>query len=217
MRQRRYGYGTRRRYFKKVAAYKPRAFKSKYDDDAWIKCEHITNLIVQPSLTEFYSVARIDLATSMGGIEMSYMDTTEYGKYMELYAFAEVRGIRAEVTMGRIQTGGNTVIQGCEIYGGNIATLAPATVPDINRLQGLPQRQVVNTQGQMSSLYVNVNSALRSAGVEQSTAIDLPYPTTKALGVVVYGGCAGNWTAGDTIGQVRYTWYIRLHQRKYEA
>lgn len=200
MRARKYGYGTKRRYFKKVAAYKPRSFKSKYDDDAWIKCEHVGNLIVQPSLTEFYSVARIDLATSLGSIEFSYMDCPEYGRYMQLYSFAEVRGIRGEVTIGQVQTGGNTVIQGCEIYGGNIATLSPATIPSIQRLQGLPQRQVCNTQGQRSSLYIDVNSGLRNAGVEQSTAIDLPYPTTKALGLVVYGSCAGGWTAGDVIG-----------------
>lgn len=98
-----------------------------------------------------------------------------------LYQYAEVRGMKMEVTVGQYTANAaNKIISGAVIYGGP-ATGIPTggALVNTDRLQGLMQQTQVNTQGQMTRAYFDVNKALRNAGMEQSVQRNVPYDTSK--------------------------------------
>jgi hypothetical protein len=102
------------------------------------------------------------------------------------------------------------------MYGGNCHDVPTGAAPSIVRLQGVMQRVVCNLQGQRSSMYVNVNRYLKSAGRPTSVDRITPYPAEDDYGIVLYGTTAG-YTNGDLAGTVRMTFYVCLKQRKYNA
>lgn len=59
-----------------------------------------------------------------------------------------------------------------------------------------------------------MNRALQNAGMPQSTQRNTPYPTDYGYTMYVLMVQEG-FAAGDRIGDVTCTWYVRLHQRKY--
>lgn len=63
-------------------------------------------------------------------------------------------------------------------------------------------------------MFVPVNRMLRNAGLVQSVQHNTPYPAENGYAIYAFGLCAG-FNNGATIGTVKFTYYIRLHQRKY--
>lgn len=66
-RRRSYKYGRKSTFMRKATrgGFKPKAFESRYDGDAWIKVEKTANLNVD-ALGNFWAGARTDNATTTG-------------------------------------------------------------------------------------------------------------------------------------------------------
>lgn len=203
--------GKRRRG--RQVAVRPRAQRSLYDNDALIKVSWRVPLLSAASGNPSYIQMRTDLATSAAP-DYSWIDAADYQPFHPLYQLCEVRGIKMEVTIGNYVSTGNKIINAATIYGGPAADVPTGATPSVDRSQGLPVSVPVNLQGQRTSAYFNVSTALKAAGMPLSTQRTISYPTETGYCMFVLLNQFG-FALGDTLGEVVMTWYIRLHQRKY--
>lgn len=171
-----------KRYYKRdqkkrqVIAKKPRPQRSLYDGDAYVKVQWRWQLLSAASGVASYLQMRTDLATSAVP-NFTWLDAAEYQPFFPLYQLCEVRGMKMDVTIGQFNSTGNKIIHSAVIYAGPSAGVPTGSTPDDNRSQGMMSQKVCNLQGQVTSLYFDVNRALRNAGMPQSTQRTTAYPT----------------------------------------
>lgn len=120
---------------------KPSAFRqTRYDGDAWIKVQVHTELAVQTlagGIGRGYLQARTDSATSTFP-DYSYLDQPEYQVLFNQYQYAEVRGLKVEVTPAQITRGNAFAFNLCRIYSGPARDVPTGALPALGRLNGLP-------------------------------------------------------------------------------
>lgn len=201
---------------RQVGIYKPRPQKSLYDGDVYIKVDKVVELIFDLATSQFWSGARTDAATSTGSTDISYLDQPDYQIFsgQNTFMFCEVRGIKANVTIAQHVGTTDRVVRECTMFAGPASGIPIATPPIPQRLAGLPVIRQCNLQGQATDLYFDVSRAMRNTGQIPSVQHNGPYPATSGYAIYVYGSAAG-FANLATIGSVKFTYYIRLHQRKY--
>lgn len=120
----RYGFGTRRRTFRRGIYKRRRPLVAKlnrsiYDADCYIKVQKTIALTYDSNLsaTTAQMCMRSDITVS-GPVDITYLDQPEFLPYRLLYNLVELRGMKMEVTIGQYTSTGNKIIHGGRIYAG---------------------------------------------------------------------------------------------------
>lgn len=107
-------------------------------------------------------------------------------------------------------------ISGAGIYGGMAPGLAsPAVTPNNADLVKLPLQRKGNTQGQMFSLYYAYSDDLKKQGAQFALPTNAPVPNGNAGVIFARLQMITAPAEGTRVGEVKFTWYIRLTARKY--
>lgn len=107
-------------------------------------------------------------------------------------------------------------ISGSGLYAGMAPGLAnPTGTPDNANLVKLPIQTKGNTQGQMFSIYYAYSDDLKKQGAQFAIPTNSPVPNGNAGCIFARLQMIAAPAIGTKVGEVKFTWFIRLTSRKY--
>jgi len=107
-------------------------------------------------------------------------------------------------------------ISGAGLFAGMAPGIAqPESTPDNANLVKLPLQTKGNTQGQMFSIYYAYSDDLKKQGAQFALPTNSPVPNGNAGVVFARINMITAPSTGTKVGEVKFTWYIRLTARKY--
>ena len=117
-------------------------YASKYGDECWVKVQKVVPLQTQNAGGDVYFFMRADLAAS-DSVNFALVDQPEFVPFLALFAFYEVRGMKAEMTCADAAR-----VTGSGIYSGqapNITGQAASAAPSNDDLVKFPLQTKGNT------------------------------------------------------------------------
>ncbi len=108
-------------------------------------------------------------------------------------------------------------VSGSGLYGGMAPAIAQpvAVTPDNNNLVKLPLQTKGNTQGQVFTLYYAYSDDLKKQGAQFAIPSNTPVNNGNAGVIFARMQLAAAPATGTKVGEVKFTWYIRMTSRKY--
>lgn len=88
----------------------------------------------------------------------------------------------------------------------------PAEFPALESHLSYPLQKDLNTQGEVTTLYYAFSKDLKNSGQQFCIPCSNVYETANA-GILQVRCVAPELEAGDIIGNVKWTWYVRFHGR----
>jgi len=134
-----------------------RPYASKYGDECFLKVQKVVELTTLNVLGDVFAAMRQDIAASDDRNFVPF-DQPEFVGFLPLYAFYEVRGMKAEMTVADTAR-----ISGSGLYAGMAPGLAQPIVltPSNNDLVKLPIQTKGITQGQVFVVYYAYSDDLK--------------------------------------------------------
>ena len=106
-------------------------------------------------------------------------------------------------------------VTGAGLYAGMAPGLvAPATVPSNEDLVKLPIQTKGNTQGQVFQIYYGFSNDLKQQGAQFAIPTNQVYSSGNLGVVIARMQLASAPAAGTKVGEVKFTWYVRLSTRR---
>ena len=140
-------------------------------------------------------------------------DQPEFVPFLALYGFYEVVGMKAEMSVSAISGA-----SGAGLYAGIAPSFASVgTVPNNDNLVKLPIQTKGNTQGEVFSIYYGFSNDLKKQGAQYAIPTDVAYGPNNQGIICARVQLAGNLAEGTKVGEVKFTWYVRLSSRKYQV
>jgi len=181
----------------------------RYGNDAFVKIEAIEPLSTTALSVQVFSTMRV-VDGGAGTPGNTYLgNQAEFQAFQVLYARYEVVGMKAEVTLGA-----RNVFSAANIAGGFAPRMpAVALYPTEDNNNTYPMQADCNTQGEVTSLYYAYSKDLKNSGNK------FAFATSEAVsladqGIVQFRGLLGAAVAaGTTVGNIKFTWYVRFHGR----
>jgi len=173
--------------------------------------QKVVELKTLNGLGDVYAVMRQDIAASDATNFVPY-DQPEFVGFLPLYAFVEIRGMKAEMTVAD-----SVRVSGSGLYGGAAPGLSQPVVaaPNNNDLVKMPLQTKGNTQGQVFSLYYAYSDDLKKQGAQFALPSNNPVPNGNAGAIFARLQMITAPAIGTRVGEVKFTWFIRLTARKY--
>ena len=168
--------------------------------------------LVTDAVGNVFSIMRQDNPTSTANNIVPF-DQAEFVPFLNLYGFYEIRGMKAEMTVSD-----SSRCVGSGLYAGIAPNLVfPASTPNNVDLVKLPLQTKGNVQGQVFSIYYAYSDDLKKQGAQFALSTVAPVPTTSNGVIFARMDLAASPGPNQKVGEVKYTWYIRMTSRRYTA